>query len=143
MGKMGLTILFSIILSLQLTGCQKNESKLPGAIVNKAIIDTDEIVVVFGNGNQLTMTGNSTTVVTDYLKAISFEEVDLPDTVGQSFTLKLSREKELDYTSTGYLRINETLYKAKDADIVAAVHEYVVNYGFEELPDLENMDNKD
>jgi hypothetical protein len=135
-----ISILF-IILSLQLTACNNNKDIPSRVIINQSLRDAvegvDEILIDYGDGNQITLSESvSIRKILGYLKAMSYEEVDLPDTVGQSFTLKLSREKELYYMSSGYLKINETLYKASNADIVAELNDYIVNYGLEEIPGL-------
>jgi hypothetical protein len=135
-----ISILF-IILSLQLTACNNNKDIPSRVIINQSLRDAvegvDEILIDYGDGNQITLSESvSIRKILGYLMAMSYEEVDLPDTVGQSFTLKLSREKELYYMSSGYLKINETLYKASNADIVAELNDYIVNYGLEEIPGL-------
>jgi hypothetical protein len=135
-----ISILF-IILSLQLTACNKNKDISSRVIINQSLRDADEdadeLLIEYGDGNQITLSERiSIRKIVGYLKEMSYEEVDLPDTVGQNFTLKLSREKELYYMSSGYLRINETLYKASNADIVAELNDYIVNYGLEEIPGL-------
>jgi hypothetical protein len=135
-----ISILF-IILSLQLTACNQNNDVPSRVIINQSLRDAvegaDEIQIDYGDGNQITLSESvSIRVILGYLKSMSYEEVDLPDGVGQSFTLKLSREKELYYMSSGYLKINETLYKASNADIVAKLNDYIVNYGLEEIPGL-------
>jgi hypothetical protein len=135
-----ISILF-IILSLQLTACNNNKDIPSRVIINQSLRDAvegvDEILIDYGDGNQITLNESvSIRKILGYLKAMSYEEVGLPDTVGQSFTLKLSREKELYYMSSGYLKINETLYKASNADIVAELNDYIVNYGLEEIPGL-------
>ncbi len=120
-----MSILF-IILTLQLTACNKSKDITTSVIVNQSIMDTDEIIIVYGDGNQITMNDRASIGrVLSYLKGMSYEEVDLPDIVGQSFTLKLSRERELKYASTGYLTINETLYKASNEDIVSELNDFV------------------
>jgi hypothetical protein len=135
-----ISILF-IILSLQLTACNKNKDIQSSFIINQSLRDAvegaDEILIEYGDGNQITLSERaSIQEILGNLKAMSYEEVDLPDAVGQSFTLKLSRGKELYYMSTGYLKFNETLYKASNADIVAELNDYIVNYGMEEIPGL-------
>ncbi|MCD9022548.1 hypothetical protein [Cohnella silvisoli] len=135
--RISIIITVFIILTLQLTACNKNKNIPTSDIVKKSIVDTDEIKIVYGDGNELTMNDGVTVGrVKSLLKAMNYEEVDLPDTVGQNFTLKLSRERELYYISSGYLKINETLYKASNADIVTELDDFVVNYGLQEIPDL-------
>ncbi len=124
-------VVLIIVLASLLTACNKNKDDTTGNFVNNSIEeDTEEILIKYGDGNQIMIDdGQSISRVVRNLKAMSYKEVDLPDTVGQSFTLQLSREKEIEYVSTGYLRINETLYKASNADIVAELNEFVIAYG--------------
>jgi hypothetical protein len=139
MRKSTIVILFIVLFSL-LTACNKNNDNedTMGIFVNNSIEeDTDDILIKYGDGNQTFMDdGQSISHVIRSLKSMNYKEVELPDTVGQSFTLQLSRVKELEYISTGYLRINETLYKASNADIVAELNEFVIQYGLEEFPEL-------
>src|SRR4051812_23405383 len=112
-----LIFILIIVLASWLTACKKNNDDATGIFVNNSIEENiNEIPIQYGDGNRTIMDdGQSISHVIQSLKSMNYKEVELPDTVGQSFTLQLSRVKELEYVSTGYIRINETLYKASDA----------------------------
>ncbi|TFE25950.1 hypothetical protein [Cohnella luojiensis] len=131
-----------IVLASLLMACNKNKDDTTGIIVNDSIEEvTEDILVKYGDGSQIIMDdGKSISHVIRSLKSMNYKEVERPDTVGQSFILQLSKEKELEYASTGYIRIDETLYKASNADIVAELNEFVIQYGLEEFPELLGSD---
>ncbi|WP_217560827.1 hypothetical protein [Paenibacillus sp. GbtcB18] len=94
-----------------------------------------EINVIFGDGNQLTISDKVTIEkVLGEIQSINYERIEIPDSVGQNFSLGL--ENDLKYTSTGYLEINKTYYKAKDTKIVVNLDNYIVALGKEKIPGL-------
>ncbi|MGG1313831.1 hypothetical protein [Cohnella laeviribosi] len=62
--------------------------------------------------------------------------IDLPATVGQLFTLKLTEDQS--YASTGYLVVNRQSYQVSSTERnqAAALERYVVALGKKEIPHL-------
>jgi len=118
-----------LFLLLPVLGC---DGKPFNTNISESIKMSKEIKVIFGDGNELTISDKATLEkVLGEIKSINFERIEIPDSVGQNFSLRL--ENGLEYTSTGYLKINKTYYKAKDTKIVVNLDDYIVALGKEKI----------
>lgn len=107
---------------MPLFGCASDGRSAPELAPIEAL---EQLDVVFGDGVQLTIRDPvAIEGIVRELNRTGYESVDLPDAVGQSFTLKLGGDRQ--YASTGYLRSDGTLFRATDDDAVAEIDRTVM-----------------
>lgn len=107
---------------MPLFGCASEGKPAPEVARIEAPAQVD---VVYGDGGELAIRDRDAIAgIVRELNRAGYEVVDLPDAVGQSFTLRLGGDAQ--YASTGYLRIDGTLYRATDEDAVAAIDRAVM-----------------
>ncbi|WP_442602329.1 hypothetical protein [Paenibacillus sp. KN14-4R] len=120
-----LKILVIVLFLIPVFGCNKG---LPERNLSKTILTPNEIKVKYGDGNELIL-GDKDAIekIINEIKTNNYELIDAPLSVGQNFTLKITGE--LDYLSTGYLKLNKTYFKAIDEKSVKDLDTYIVSLG--------------
>ncbi|MCD1261370.1 hypothetical protein B5M42_021445 [Paenibacillus athensensis] len=120
------------ILLVPVWGCN---SESMNTNISEKITMPKEIKVKFGDGNEFTLPDQATIEkVVGEIKSMSFEPIEIPDSVGQNFTLLLGNG--IEYSSAGYLKVNKAYYKAQDKTIVVNLDNYLVALGKEQIPGL-------
>lgn len=117
----------AILCLLLLMGCG---NKPEHAISPKSISTPDRIEVTFGDGHRMLLDNEQEIEhIVDQIRDFDYVPVELPDSVGQNFTLIIG--PDIKYTSTGYLRMGGSLFKVDedDGNDVIGLDRYVMNIG--------------
>ncbi|MBW5448815.1 hypothetical protein GE107_22500 [Cohnella sp. CFH 77786] len=122
-----------LVCILLLIGCGKKPmTNTPAADL---LVTPQKILVTYGDGNKLTLTQKEIIEhIVTVLKNLNYEIINKPDSVGQNFTLEI--ERDLEYISTGFLKINNTYYKAKESSKILELDQYIVSLGKNKIPGL-------
>lgn len=115
-----------IVCLLWMMGCGPDDHEV--SLSPKSISTPERIEVKFGDGNKRLLDNKQEVEhIMDQIRNFDYVAVEIPDSVGQHFTLIIG--PDMQYTSTGYLRMNGSLFKVDedDGNDVIGLDRYVMN----------------